>query len=60
VFWQIDCHCLGKRFFIGIPTSVVGASLLAINPVATHRPSLAGKLLQKPKTIDIAPSRLKA
>jgi len=27
--------------------NVVGASLLAINPVANHKPSLAGKLLQK-------------
>jgi hypothetical protein len=31
--------------------NVVGASLLAINPVANHKPSLAGKLLQEPKYV---------
>jgi len=31
--------------------NVVGASLLAIIPITNHKPSLAGKLLQKPQAI---------
>jgi hypothetical protein len=44
--------------------NVVGASLLAINPITNHKPSLAGKLLQSPSpslaiTRDLSPNKTK-